>query len=125
MKTVLIVEDTDIQRNMLHYGLREHFRVLTAIDAKEALDKIITFQPHAVVLDVQLPGELDGIQLCELVKANRSLRDTHILLATGDVDAALDNLGGDQTLRADDLVLKPYSISDIVSKINKALPFVK
>ncbi len=121
MKTVLVVEDTDMLRNMLHHGLREHFRILTAIDAKEAFDKIVTFQPDAVVLDVQMPGDMDGIQLCKLVKADRKLRSTHILLATADVDAALENLGGDKMLRADDLVLKPYSLRDIIDKINKAI----
>lgn len=121
MKTVLVVDDTDLLRNLLHHGLRPYFRILTAIDAAEAYDLIVKFRPDAVVLDIQMPGEMDGIALCEKIKVDHRLRSTHILLATADADAALDNLGGDRELRADDLVLKPFSIQDIVNKLNKAL----
>lgn len=122
MKTILIVDDADILRCILHHGLRPHFRILTAIDADEAYDLITTFRPVAVILDVQLPGEMDGIALCNKIKSDPVLRSTHILLATADADAALTNLGGNKATRADDLVLKPYSLADIINKINKALP---
>lgn len=122
MKTVLVVDDTDLLRTMLHRGLRTHFHILTAIDATEAYALIVKFRPDAVILDIQMPGEMDGIALCEKVKADHRLRSTHILLATADADAALDNLGGVRELRANDLVLKPFSIQDIINKLNKALP---
>lgn len=118
MNTVLIVDDSDILRSLLHHALRSHFRILTAVDATEAYDLITAYKPDAVVLDVQMPGDMDGIALCEKIKSNHNLRHVYVMLATADADAALDNFAG--PLHADDLVLKPYSTIDIIEKLTKA-----
>lgn len=116
MKTVLIVDECDVFRGLLHHTLQGVYRVLSATNAVEALDLVRTYTPDAIVLDIQLPGEMDGIQLCEIIKSDKALKDIFIILSTSDVDAALANLI--TRLHANDLILKPFRPDEILLKLN-------
>jgi len=117
-KTVLIVEDDSNLRTMLHHTLRKTYRVISAIDAEEALDLIHAYRPDIITLDVGLPGEINGAQLCEYLKDDRRYVNTYIILATGNADAAIDNLR--EYSHANDFILKPFSPTELLQKIQKA-----
>ena len=70
MATVLIVDDEEDIRQILAYNLiKEGFTVMTASRGDEALELIYKQKPDLILLDVMMPG-MDGIEVCEAIKAN-------------------------------------------------------
>lgn len=82
MKKVLIVDDQDTIRKMLRLTLSGRYELYEAQEAAEAWDAIRRVRPQAVILDVMMPGEMDGYQLCARVKADAALRETHVVMVT-------------------------------------------
>src|SRR5438876_1175701 len=63
--TILLVDDEDAVQKLLTYPLeREGFRVVSARDGEEALDRFGEENPDLVVLDIMLP-HLDGLEVCK------------------------------------------------------------
>lgn len=82
-KRILVVDDQDDIRRLvcitLDYG---RHRLFEATNGAEALRTMEEVSPDLVVLDLMLPGALDGYQVCESIKRNRLTRDTPILMLT-------------------------------------------
>ena len=69
-RTILIVDDHDVLRNLLETNLHEWFsevRVLDAADAENAVDIALRERPDAVIMDIALPG-MNGIEATRLIK---------------------------------------------------------
>ncbi|MCU4979116.1 response regulator transcription factor [Bacillus cereus] len=103
-RTILIVEDEDILREIMKdYLLNEGYNVLEAIDGKEALSIFEEHEVHLIILDIMLP-ELDGWTVCRRI---RKKSNVPIIMLTARVDEDDTLLGFE--LGADDYVTKPYS----------------
>lgn len=116
-KKVLIVDDeAAILESLRPFLSRSGFTVETACDGIEALDRIKTFGPHIIVLDVLMPN-LDGRQLL------RELRDkevwTPVILLTQVGDATERAMA--LTEGADDYLNKPYDPHELVARIGSIL----
>ena len=107
MKTILLVDDQPSIRLMLRLVLRDRFAIEEAGSADEAYDRIIARRPAAIVLDVMMPGSMNGFQLCERIKGDAGLRDIHVVMITacGQVDD--QELG--RALGANAYFIKPFS----------------
>src|SRR5512140_3626082 len=67
-KRILVVDDNKIINTVLRHILEQNgFEVETAFDGQEALHKVGTFKPHAVILDVMMPKE-NGYRVSRLIK---------------------------------------------------------
>ncbi|WP_242251356.1 response regulator transcription factor [Bacillus cereus group sp. BfR-BA-01379] len=103
-RTILIVEDEDILREIMKdYLLNEGYNVLEAIDGKEALSIFEEHEVHLIILDIMLP-ELDGWAVCRRI---RKKSNVPIIMLTARVDEDDTLLGFE--LGADDYITKPYS----------------
>jgi DNA-binding response OmpR family regulator len=113
---VLVIEDADAIRAALKSALDlAGHRVLLREDGAELEDDLRTFQPDVVVLDVMLPGR-DGFALLDVVRA-RSDAGVLILTARDGVDDRLRGL----TTGADDYVIKPFVLAEVVARVNAIL----
>ncbi len=68
---ILIVEDSEIYRNLLRKALQEVFPEIPideAVDGREALEKVVAFLPDLIFMYIRLPDE-DGLELTKKVKA--------------------------------------------------------
>jgi CheY-like chemotaxis protein len=73
MFTILLVDDEPELRQVFQLVLEEHgYRVLSAANGKEGLDKALAHLPDAILTDWHMP-ELDGGQLCGLVRGHSVL----------------------------------------------------
>ena len=119
-ETILVVDDEPPIVDMLVYNLeRAHYRVLAARDGREALDVAQRERPDLIVLDLMLPG-IDGLDVC------RELRKTHdvpIIMLTAR-DSEVDRVVGLE-LGADDYVVKPFSVRELMARIKSVLRRVK
>ena len=85
---------------------------------KEASDFIELTPPDVVVSDIRMPG-ISGFQLLEQIQANLRLKDTPVILVTGESDADLKQKA--LNLGATDLLNKPVRAEEVVARITSAL----
>ena len=118
-KSILIVDDDEDIRNLLAYNLEKHgFNVDVACNGKECLLKVNSNKPNLILLDVMMP-EMDGLEVCEKIKAEKTNSDILICFLTARGEdysqiAALE-AGGD------DYVTKPVKPKVLLSRINAIL----
>ena len=114
---VLVVEDDRAVARGLIYGLKaEGFDVLAADTGQAALDRARADDPHLILLDVRLP-DISGFDVCRTLRAEG--RRMPILMLTAR-DEELDKVLGLE-LGADDYVVKPYGLRELVSRIRALL----
>ncbi|MEK4736899.1 MULTISPECIES: response regulator transcription factor [Bacillus] len=115
-RTILIVEDEDILREIMKdYLLNEGYNVLEAIDGKEALSIFEEHEVHLIILDIMLP-ELDGWAVCRRI---RKKSNVPIIMLTARVDEDDTLLGFE--LGADDYVTKPYSPPILLARAKRII----
>jgi DNA-binding response OmpR family regulator len=110
---ILIVEDDSAVARGLEYGLRsEGFQVFCAENGMQALELVQKHEPHLVLLDIRLP-DISGFDVCGQLRKKGWRMPIMILTAR---DEEVDRILGLE-LGADDYIVKPYSIREIVSRI--------
>jgi DNA-binding response OmpR family regulator len=114
---ILIVEDERAVARGLEYGLaREGFEVLWADTGRRALELARARDPHLVLLDIRLP-DISGFDVCRQLRAEG--RRLPILMLTAR-DEEVDKVLGLE-LGADDYVVKPFSLRELISRIRALL----
>lgn len=116
MTTVLIVDDEKDMRNLIEMMLtKSNFQTLMAADSQEAYIQIANEHVDLVLLDVMMPGE-DGFTICENI---RQISSVPIIFLTAR-DANEDKVKG-LTIGGDDYLIKPFTASELVARINAVL----
>ena len=82
-RKVLVVDDQSELRRLYDIILRYDFEVDEASNAIMALEKIIVDRPSCVLLDIRMPGRINGLDLCRHIKDNPSFHQTKIVIVTG------------------------------------------
>ncbi len=114
-KKVLVVDDEPGIRSALAYALkREGYEIETAADGEEALEKVESFGPSVLVLDVMMP-KMDGYEVCRRLENRQGIG---IILLTVKNDM-IDKIVGLE-LGADDYMTKPFEIREVLARV-KAL----
>jgi two-component system phosphate regulon response regulator PhoB len=121
--SVLVVEDEPAQREVLGYNLEaEGFRVSMAENGDEALVVFDEMAPDIVVLDWMLPG-VSGIEICRRWKSSPESRSVPIIMLSARSEE-VDRVRGLET-GADDYVIKPYSIVELMARVRSQLRRVR
>jgi two-component system alkaline phosphatase synthesis response regulator PhoP len=95
--------------------VKEGYEVFTAKDGDEAIDKAKQVLPHLVILDIMMPRK-NGVEVCEILRAQPAFKETLILFLTALSDEATQIKG--LTTGADDYISKPISPQVFLSKVN-------
>ena len=115
--TILLVDDEAIIRKTMAGKLNdEGFTVLTAENGPSALAYLKTSRVNLVITDLMMEG-MNGIKVLEEVKAANPETAVIILTGYGDLTSAIDAL----RLGADDYLLKPCDLNELLFRINKSL----
>ncbi|MCB1763195.1 MAG: response regulator [Gammaproteobacteria bacterium] len=118
-KKVLIVDDElNITISVEFLMRREGFDVSVAKDGEEGLSMIRSWMPDLVLLDVMMP-KMDGFEVCRTVRADASLADVRIVMLTAKGREAEVEKG--LSLGADAYIPKPFSTSELVSRVKSLL----
>ncbi len=114
--TILLVDDEDAIQKLLAYPLeRDGYRVVSARDGEEALQRFSEEEIDLVVLDIMLP-KLDGLEVCKRLRAESTVP---IIMLTAR-DDELDKVLGLE-LGADDYITKPFLIREFRSRVRAVL----
>ncbi len=113
--TVLVVEDEAPIRDVLATALElDGYRVMEAATGAEALDILSIHDVSLVLLDNRLPG-MSGIEVLSRIRAMPRLTTLPVLLVTGDVD--VDQRVAGLEAGADDYIVKPFSLDEVVARV--------
>lgn len=118
---ILIVEDDADIAESLHYNFkREGFRATIAESAEKglriALDEKST--PSLILLDLMLPG-MSGMELCRRLRREKITEKTPVIMLTAKA-AETERIAGLET-GADDYVVKPFSVKEVVARVRAVL----
>ncbi len=119
MKTkILLVDDEKDIVEFLSYNLsQEGFKVITAYDGKEALDKLHQ-KPDLIILDVMMP-KMDGYETCTRIRSIDEYKNTPVIFLTAK-SSEIDEVHG-LNIGADDFIQKPISPKKLIARVKSNL----
>lgn len=116
-KTILVVDDNPTNIQILFDMLSEiGYRVAIAKSGEAALKRLQSYHPDIILLDVMMPGGIDGFETCQLLKANSITRDIPVIFMTALSDL-VDKVKG-LSLGAVDYITKPIQHEEALARIN-------
>ena len=120
MARILVVEDEKDLQEVLSYNLRQAGHVPIVVGSgRDALAAVADQRPDLVLLDLMLP-DVSGIEICRRPEGRRARpRDLPIVMVTAKGDE-VDRVVGFE-LGADDYVVKPYSLRELLLRIDAVL----
>lgn len=113
---VIVEDDANIADLVELYLRRDGFRPYQASTGERALEVIAERRPKLILLDIGLPGELDGIDVCRAVRADSNVPIIFLTARDDEVDRVLG-----LELGADDYVTKPFSPREVVARVKAIL----
>ncbi len=118
---VLVADDEKDLVSLISYHLhKKGFQTLSAFDGSEAWKLIVSERPALTILDLMMP-EIDGWDICKMVRQHREkdVRDMGLLMLTAR-GSAEDRVRG-LALGADDYLTKPFSINELLLRVDKMI----
>lgn len=113
---ILIVEDQADIRKLIRMTLEfGDFEIHEAQDGESGLALALSERPHVMLLDVMMPGALDGFQVCRRIKQDPALRHIQIVMLTARGQAS-DLADGEQS-GADAYLVKPFSPLELIDRV--------
>ena len=111
--TIVVVEDDPNIADLLDMYLRQAgYRVVQADTGEKGLAAIERERPKLAILDVGLPGAMDGLDVCRAVRAKSTIPVLMLTARDGEIDRVLG-----LELGADDYVTKPFSPRELVARV--------
>jgi two-component system cell cycle response regulator DivK len=112
---ILVVDDNPINLTLASYALiSEGFVVETATDGASALDRVASFWPDRVLMDVQMPG-MDGLEATRQIKANAATR--HIVVVALTACAMKGDEARMREAGCDGYLAKPMDVATLGQKV--------
>ncbi|TVP65477.1 MAG: response regulator [Nodularia sp. (in: Bacteria)] len=116
---ILIVEDSPSELELMSYYLKDSgCNVIKAASAKEALEKVLSEQPDAIVTDVVMPG-MSGFELCRSLKKNPTTQKVPIVICSSK-NQEIDRLWA-MKQGADAYLTKPYTREQLLRAIKSVV----
>ena len=116
---ILIADDNATNVELLEAYLgKVDCEMAVAVDGRDTLDKVASFQPDLILLDIMMP-KLSGFEVCERLKGDRATRGIMILMVT-----ALNELGDIERAVAagcDDFLSKPVNKIELLKRVDNML----
>ena len=116
---ILIADDNATNVELLEVYLSGYdCEIAVAVDGRDTLEKVATFQPDLILLDIMMP-KLSGFEVCEQVKGNPKTKNIMILMVTalnelGDIERAV-------VAGCDDFLSKPVNKLELTKRVENML----
>src|SRR4051794_16751148 len=110
---ILAVDDDHRNLEIFKHLLESQYQLATAGTGEEALQKIVTFGPDLVLLDIMMPG-INGYDVCKLIKQGEDNLTKVILVSA---KAMIDERLMGYEAGADDYIAKPFDHEEFLAKV--------
>ena len=116
--TILIVEDNPEVMQVLTHIFEPYYKIITAVNGHEGLEKAAKLQPELIISDVMMPV-MSGIEMCHMLKSNFATSHIPIILLTalGTEAHTLEGLSNG----ADDYVTKPFNSKILLARCSNLI----
>ncbi len=119
--TVVIAEDDRDIRELIELILVDQgWRSVAAVDGPDALTACRREHPALLLLDVSMPGEVTGLEVCRQIRADQALRGTRVMMLTA--HAREQDVVAGYAAGADDYLIKPFTPTELTRRIGQLLP---
>ncbi len=113
---ILIVEDQADIRKLIRMTLEfGDFEIQEAVDGESGLAAAANFKPTVMLLDVMMPGQLDGYQVCQRIKQDPDLRHIQVVLLTA--RGQVSDIEAGQRAGANAYLVKPFSPLELIDRV--------
>lgn len=119
---LVIVDDTPENLQVLYRALRDEYEIFSATNGRKALQLAGSQRPDLILLDVMMP-EMDGYQVCALLKDDPFTRDIPVIFITAKTDA--DSETRALSAGAVDFIHKPFSTGVVRARVRLHLELVR
>ena len=120
MKSILIIEDQPDIRRLICWALEfEGYALHEAANGEAGLAAARAIRPDLILLDVMMPGGLDGLQVCSMLKADPALAHVPVVLLTARAQDS-DREAGRQA-GANAYLVKPFSPSALIDTVKSLI----
>jgi putative two-component system response regulator len=116
--TILIVDDTETNIDILVDILGEEYDVAVAMDGESALETVEEEPPDLILLDIMMP-DIDGFEVCKRLKGNPETANIPVVFLSALTETEEKRKG--IALGAIDFITKPFEVSEIQTKVKKHL----
>ena len=117
-RILLVDDDPDLVETVEFFLTGNNYEVFVATNGKEALERAGTRKLDLVLLDVRMP-EMNGLEVCKKLKSNTLTASIPIIMVTA--DGAGDDVAYALSAGANDYVVKPFNLDDLVERIEMVL----
>ena len=117
-KITVIEDNEDVRNNVKEILETEGYEVSLAENGEIGLEVIRRTQPHLVICDIMMP-EMDGYEVLEKMRKNPAIAATPFVFLTA--KTSKDDLSKGMELGADDYIMKPFTIDELVSRVRMRL----
>jgi two-component system phosphate regulon response regulator PhoB len=117
-KVLIIEDDQDVADLIIHILGRSDFKTLHTLEGEEGILLAEEEQPDIILLDWMLP-DVPGIEICRQLRRKDETQEIPIIMLTARGDEA-DRIRGLET-GADDYITKPFSVNELVARVNAVL----
>lgn len=117
-KTIMIVDDTEMNIDILVESLQDDYELIVAINGLEAMELIEEQRPDLILLDIMMP-EMDGYEVLKRLKENKELNHIPVILLSAITDSDYKTKG--LSLGAVDYVTKPFEIVEVKARVKTQL----
>ena len=118
-QTILVVDDSNITRNLIEKVYKDQYKVLMAANGREAIDIVDTMPEGiivAILLDLNMP-DLDGFAVLDYFKQKGLFDKIPVSIITG--DSSKETISRVMTYNVVDILIKPFSAFDIEKVVSK------
>ena len=112
-KTILIVDDTVLNIDILSEALDE-YDIIETTNGKDAIEIAEEENVDLILLDVMMP-ELDGFEVCKILKENHNTKDIPIIFITAMIDE--DSIAKAYDVGGSDYISKPFKIKELLARV--------
>jgi CheY-like chemotaxis protein len=120
MKKILIVDDQLEVRELVEVTMRVgEYQILKAQSGEEALKIVKAEKPELIIMDVMMPGGMDGLEATRILKNDSETKDCKIIMLTAKGQQSEREKG--IKAGADDYFVKPFSPLELIKKVEEFL----
>jgi Response regulator containing a CheY-like receiver domain and an HD-GYP domain len=116
--TILIVDDTEENLDILVEALSDDYGISVAMDGETALEILKEEVPDIILLDIIMPG-MDGYDICKKIKENKETADIPVIFLTA--IAEIESKAKGFELGAVDYITKPFEVLEVKARIRTHL----
>jgi len=116
--TILIVDDTEENIDILVDALGDDYELIVATDGSSALELIESETPDLILLDIMMPG-LSGYEVCRRLKKNRKTEDIPVIFLTSMSDIQSKTKAFEAG--AIDYITKPFEVLEVKARVRTHL----